>query len=92
MINKDEQESESESVEDIVDDPYATEPMIDLCNEYVDFLMDEEKNKIVVNDEIKEVNNYNDCTKINVIFEKCISNIFLKDSFCFIYLITPNFR
>lgn len=52
---KDEQESEPESIEDIVDDPYAVEPMIDLCNEYVDFLMDEEKNKIVVNDEIKEV-------------------------------------
>jgi len=52
---KDEQESESESIEDIVDDPYAIEPMIDLCNEYVDFLMAEEKNKTVVNDEIKEV-------------------------------------
>lgn len=52
---KDEQESEPESIEDIVDDPYAVEPMIDLCNEYVDFLMDEEENKIVVNDEIKEV-------------------------------------
>jgi len=52
---KDEQESESESIEDIVDDPYVIEPMIDLCNEYVDFLMDEEKNKTAVNDEIQEV-------------------------------------
>jgi len=29
--------------------------MIDLCNEYVDFLMDEEKNKTAVNDKIQEV-------------------------------------
>lgn len=55
LIIKDEQESESESIEDIVDDPYAIEPMIDLCNEYVDFLMDEEKNKTAVNDKIQEV-------------------------------------
>jgi hypothetical protein len=32
--------------------------MIDLCNDYVNFLMDEEKNKNVVNDEIKEVQLY----------------------------------
>jgi len=29
--------------------------MIDLRNEFVDFLMDEEKNKTAVNDEIQEV-------------------------------------
>jgi len=44
--------------------------MIDLCNEYVDFLMAEEKNKIVINDEIKEVKSLNNCSKIN--FEKRI--------------------
>lgn len=52
---KDEQESESENIEDIVDDPYAIEPMIDLRNEFVDFLMNEEKNKTAVNNEIQEV-------------------------------------
>lgn len=29
--------------------------MIDLCNDYVNYLMEEEKNKIIVNDESKEV-------------------------------------
>jgi len=29
--------------------------MIDLCNDYVNYLMEVEKNKIVVNDESKEV-------------------------------------
>ncbi|XP_025200554.1 LOW QUALITY PROTEIN: dynein regulatory complex subunit 7-like [Melanaphis sacchari] len=51
----DEQELNSESKEDIIDDPYAVEPMIDLCNDYVNFLMEEEKNEIVVNDETIEI-------------------------------------
>jgi len=42
-------------MEDIIDESYGIEPMIDLCNEYVDFLMAEENDKIVVNEEIKEV-------------------------------------
>lgn len=29
--------------------------MIDLCNDYVNYLMEEEKNKFIVNDESKEV-------------------------------------
>lgn len=63
-------------MEDIIDESYSIEPMIDLCNEYVDFLMTEEKNKIVINDEIKEVKSLNNCSKINVIFEKrIISNL-----------------
>ncbi|XP_060845456.1 dynein regulatory complex subunit 7-like [Rhopalosiphum padi] len=51
----DEHVLESESEENVIDDPYAVEPMIDLCNDYVNFLMEEEKNKDVVNDEIKEI-------------------------------------
>ncbi|CAH1733010.1 unnamed protein product [Aphis gossypii] len=51
----DEQESDSESKEDIIDDPYVIEPMIDLCNDYVNYLMEEEKNKFIVNDESKEI-------------------------------------
>eukprot|EP00102_Acyrthosiphon_pisum_P008125 XP_003244287.1 PREDICTED: dynein regulatory complex subunit 7-like [Acyrthosiphon pisum] len=56
----DEQESESENIEDIVDvdNPYAVEPMLDLRNEYVDFLLDEEKNKTAVNDEVQEIEFY----------------------------------
>lgn len=49
---------------DDIDDPYAVEPMIDLCNEYVNYLMEIEKNKIAVVDEVKDV-----CKNIKVIFE-----------------------
>jgi len=53
---KDEQESDSENMEDNIDGPYSViEPMVDLCNEYVNFLMEEEKNKNMVIDEVKEV-------------------------------------
>lgn len=34
---------------------YAVKPMFDSCSEYVQFLMEEEKNTIVVDSEVKEV-------------------------------------
>lgn len=49
-----EQESEFEKIEE-EDDTYAVEPMLNLCSEYVTFLMEEEKNQTAVKSEVIEV-------------------------------------
>lgn len=43
------------NLQDDDDDTYAVEPMFDSCSEYVQFLMEEEKSTIIVDNEVKEV-------------------------------------
>lgn len=52
---KDEHKSDSENIIEDLDDAESLEPKIDLCSEYVKFIIEKEKNKIVVKDEVKEV-------------------------------------
>lgn len=51
---KDEENSNFEFT-DYFNDVYSVKPMTDLCNDYVNFLIKEEKNKILMQNEVKEV-------------------------------------
>ncbi|XP_022183400.1 dynein regulatory complex subunit 7-like isoform X2 [Myzus persicae] len=55
----DQEKSDSENNSENLDDANSLEPKNDLCSKYVKFLIEEEKNKTVVKDEVKEIN-FND--------------------------------
>ncbi|KAL4141543.1 hypothetical protein QTP88_004168 [Uroleucon formosanum] len=55
----DQQKSDSENISEDLDDSNSLEPKNDLCSEYVKFLIEEEQNKPVVKDEVKEID-FND--------------------------------
>eukprot|EP00102_Acyrthosiphon_pisum_P016478 XP_008187450.1 PREDICTED: dynein regulatory complex subunit 7-like [Acyrthosiphon pisum] len=49
------QKSDSENISEDLDDANLLEPNNDLCSEYVKYLIEEEQNKTVVKDEVKEI-------------------------------------
>lgn len=56
MVKQDEHKSTSENIKEDLDDAYSLKPKNDLCSKYVKFLIEEEeKKKIMVKDEVKEV-------------------------------------
>lgn len=57
--NNEDEETELENIIDL-DNNYDVEPMLDLCSEYVMFLLEEEKNRSIVKEEVKEVFLYTD--------------------------------
>lgn len=52
---KDQAKSDSENISENLDNVNSLASKNDLCSEYVKFLIEEERNKIVVKDEVKEV-------------------------------------
>lgn len=52
---KDQAKSDSENILENLDDMNSLESKNDLCSEYVKFLIEEERNKTIVKDEVKEV-------------------------------------
>lgn len=52
---KDQQKSDSENISEDLNDANSLEPKNDLCSEYVKFLLEEQQNKTVIKDELKEV-------------------------------------
>ncbi|CAH1723951.1 unnamed protein product [Aphis gossypii] len=55
--NADEHKSDSENIKEDLDDVYSIKSKNDLCSKYVKFLIEEEeKKKIMVKDEVKEIN------------------------------------
>lgn len=52
---KDPQKPDSENISEDLDDANSLEPTNDLCSEYVKFLLEEQQNKTVAKDEVKEV-------------------------------------
>lgn len=52
---KDQKKSDSENISEDLNDANSVEPKNDLCSEYVKFLLEEQQNKTVIKDEVKEV-------------------------------------
>ncbi|CAI6342726.1 unnamed protein product [Macrosiphum euphorbiae] len=55
----DPQKSDSKNISEDLDDANSLEPTNDLCSEYVKFLLEEQQNKTVMKDEVKEID-FND--------------------------------
>lgn len=64
---KDQEKSDSKNISKDLDDANSLESKNDLCSEYVKFLIEEERNKTVVKDEVKEV--YTCIILYNIIFK-----------------------
>jgi len=79
------QKSDSKNISEDLDDANSLEPKNDLCSEYVKFLIEEEQNKTVVKDEVKEVYNIIYLYYINILY-KCCSYLINKIVFDFYLL------